>query len=97
MNGFLSADEVSRTEIRAKVYLYTRFEDFIRFLKDVKPTVFSTEWNARHTFDNGYMCQFYDDGSVQLSSPECQAGRSGYCNIFDTFEQFAAYYLAKFW
>ena len=85
---FLSADELSKTNWKARVYLATRPEDSKNLAEKVLKAIVR---GTRHDFDNGYSVQSYQDGAVALIDPNCDNGK-----LFGSYEQFAAYYLAKF-
>lgn len=87
---FTTAEQLSETIFVAKIYLGSRREDFEKFAK--RFTLSSQNGELFHSFENGYECQLHQDGTLLLIRPDKMAGIP-----FDTFEQFAAYYLAKFW
>ena len=86
---FISADEVSKTKWVASIYLASRAIDSQNLAKQVVKAMARGE---RHDFENGYSAQTYPNGEVALIDPDC-----GYGKLFGSYDQFAAYYLAKFW
>ena len=85
----LSSKDFSSSLTVAKVYLATRSVDYAKFSSEVLDSIARS---VRHDFGNGYSMAEVKDGSIVLIYPDC-----GGAKLFPTWEQFAAYYLAKFW
>jgi len=88
--SFTTPEQLSQSIFVAKIYLGSRREDFEKFSKEF--TLSSRDGKLYHSFENGYEANLYRDGTVSLLWPNYESGKS-----LDTFEQFAAYYIAKFW
>ena len=73
----------------AKVYLATRSVDYVKFSSEVLE---SMARSVRHDFENGYSMVEVKDGTIAFIDPDCEGAK-----LFPTWEQFAAYFLAKFW
>lgn len=87
---FVTAKQVSASLPLAKVYLAIRAKDRLEFEKALELS--SRDGGLYIKFENGYEAHLYVDGGVGLITPSCDDGK-----FFATFEQFTAYYLAKFW
>lgn len=87
--SFVTAAHVSSSLAVAQVYLSHRAEDLANFEKGLvfKPD----DRDVYLQFDNGYRAFLFPDGQVLLMDPDVHGSR------FSTYQQFAAYYLAKFW
>lgn len=88
---FVSADQLSTFIGVAKIYLLQRKADYEQFCSEFKLS-FRPGSGIVHSFQNGYEAHIYNDGSVALVWPDCNEGKH-----FPSFEQFAAYWLARFW
>lgn len=88
--SFVTAAQVSSSLAVAQVYLAHRAEDLAKFEKGL--VLKSDDTNVFLEFENGYKAILHADGNVTLMNPNNE-----YCNLFKTYRQFCAYYLAKFW
>jgi len=87
---FISADTLAKKQGAAKVYLMKRAIDYQKFIEGL-------DFVERHgdpilKLDNGKRLYFRPDSSAVLYVDSSTEGR-----VFQTWEQFAAYYLAKHW
>lgn len=87
---FVSAKQVSSTPQIASIYLKTRQKDYKKFCSEFTMEVM--HGNLFHTFENKHEAVINTNGSITFIYPDKDK-----IDFFNTFEQFAAFYLAKFW
>ena len=85
----LSSKDFSSSLTVAKVYLASRNVDYAKFSSEVLDSIARS---VRHDFENGYSMVEARDGTIAFIDSDC-----GGAKLFPTWEQFAAYFLAKFW
>lgn len=87
---FVTAEQLSKFVGIAKIYLLQRKEDYEALCKQF--VLCNLDEGIGHKFANGYTAHVLINGNVILSNKDKVGGIS-----FETFEQFAAYWLARFW
>ncbi len=87
---FVTAEQLSKFVGIAKIYLLQRKEDYEALCKQF--VLCNLDEGIGHKFANGYTAHVLINGNVILSSKDKVGGIP-----FETFEQFAAYWLARFW
>lgn len=96
MGQFATAKDVSDSLNHSKIYIGMRATDYQSFCRDIISRIgedlITVNSELSVTFDNGYRVDFRKTGAILLMKPGPETGK-----LFPTFEQFAAYYLAKFW
>ena len=89
--SFPSTKKWSSNLTIAEIYLEKRKKDYKKFISELD-FYNNDEASMIHDFDNGYRVKVTEKGRINFIHP------NGTETIkFDTFKQFAAYYLAKFW
>ena len=88
---FISADAIGKSLAASKLYLMKRPADYARFIKDLNLAE-GDDGLPVVELDNGKVIHFYPDDRVALVDDDCTTGK-----LFPTWEQLAAYYLAKHW
>ncbi len=87
---FVTAEQLSKFVGIAKIYLLQRKEDYEALCKQF--VLSNLDEGIGHKFENGYTAHVLINGNVILSNKDKVGGIP-----FETFEQFAAYWLARFW
>lgn len=94
-NNFLSAEDYSKSLTIAKIYLLKREDDYKKFVKEIEFHKSKNTENVHATLANHSSLFITPEGGVFFTTG-IQVGVDKTLE-FGSFEQFVAYYLARYW